>query len=137
MQCAKYISIIIAALIEKQTWKVGYFQRAECRRDYCWRSRPPASLWLANRWPLCQTWTTGQQYLHKLHIKSLSEQESLSVLSPVSLILEEQWVYFVCMYKVSDTVYKYSVFPNINTKKTPRLKTHLWFSSLYSNYNSK
>lgn len=78
------------------------------QRDYYWRSRPPASLWLANRWPLCQTWNTGQHYLH---IKSLSEQESLSLQSPVSLILKGQWVNFVC--KVSDVQKKTQCFPQI------------------------
>ncbi len=77
----------------------GLFLEGWRQRDYCWRPRPPATLWLANRWPPCQTGTTGQLYLH---IKSLSEQESLSLHSPVSLTLKEQLVYFVCIYRVSD-----------------------------------
>lgn len=99
MQCAKthlhhYCCINRTTNIEGRLFLVDWRQR-----DYCWRSRPPASLWLANRWPLCQTWTMGQHYLH---IKSLSEQESLSLRSPISLILKAQLVYSACIYTVSN-----------------------------------
>ena len=90
----------------------GLFLEVWRQRDYCWGSRPPASPWPANRWPLCQTWTTGQHYLH---IESLSEQESLSLHSPVSLVLKEQLVYFVCT--VERQLYMKGVLQNINWKR--------------------
>lgn len=99
VQCAKAHLHYYCCI--KRTTNMGgrLFLEGWRQRDYCWRSRPPASSWLANRWPLCRTWTTGQHYLH---IKSLSEQESLSLHSPVSLILKEQLVYFMFMYWASD-----------------------------------
>lgn len=105
MQCAKthlrYYCCINGTNMEGRLFLEGWRQRVSC-----WRSRPPATLWLANRWPLCQTWTMGQHYLH---IKSLSEQELLSLHSPVSLILKDQLVYVFCVY-VSCVRYRNMVF---------------------------
>lgn len=48
---------------------------------------------------------------HYLHIKSLSEQESLSLLSPVSLILKHQLVYILCLCTECH-MYRHSFPPN-------------------------
>lgn len=75
------------------------------QRDYCWESHPPVTLWLANRWPHCQTWTIGQ---HCLHIKSLSEQETLSLDSEqsvsLSILLSVYLVFFLLEKKFSVSV---------------------------------